>query len=1719
MSGAFFNAPNMAGNLDLAVSNSNGITTKNGALSLTAKDNGDISIGNTSSGEVQLTVNNSGVIIKDNLQVLGAQNTFNADDVTTSTLRMNNETLGDTEDVSVSKSVSLINRTVSGNNTVSIPTQSHLHNELSQDGLIKNIFYDESSVTSGADSTSTTVDFTWPKYYPIGPVTHKVAATIVPAFENRNALNGLSVVVNDSANKIVTIGTKTINCFSLSGSTWLNRITDSTNPGDWTITTSATSGGTYVLNNSSNWNKELYVKIQYNGQGGSANSLVFINSTSNPTQNTTAFQNALSVAASGDIIELANGTYNTLNINKPVKIVSAKGTKALLQGGITINSPSAAPITELELVNLRLQGTAGDSSTVTQSGSTGFVKNVKVVGCEFNGQEIANSRFWYGKYNVGYWKFHSCTITGYRSWYLMDNTSSSYFPPIPFAGCTEYLSNIELKNCEFSNNTGTPCFRGGGGSTDGHGGQDPTVMPHPIDTAVVDSCTFDYSNIDYDNTPAIQKGWCSVEVNKVKNLTINNNLFKNRVNAQSSNKHSHSYHVQCWGVPNEAEGSWQLNVTNNKFVLDSNHPYINGHPSGGVIIANSSGTNVKGWGLSDTPSSKEHFPLPNPSTNISNNSFENMDFGVSALSWYKPNPITIRTSAANGGPARYLATSSVTLGDVVTAGSEIKWSAASTPFQLNLERDSKLGADNTANPVSGTVEYWNGDRGSNTSFINNNGGDADGHMTAGNWADGNLYTLKYDANATAMDVSTYTSGSPTVVSESGVQWTITGWNQTVLRGHIDTTTIPGKTRFVVKLSDEGLPEYRPFNSALDVNPQERFTQAHTELIAYVFDGAVTAITAGSVFSVELLTSGSTGLPNKLLSIEYTDGSKTPDDLPSVMYARSGKINCHDNHWGGACQPSRLGANGWYDLGAGRTYEHIYSATGEGATVTPNVVLTDNVTGAPAVATNPGQSQVVTSEDNYYPAYQYVAPAQETVTFKVRVFDRQSSAGKAFFIYNDACAQWEESPVLRMKPGNMYLFKFDSATELATYPLKMSTTSDGSNNGGSAYEETTISPGTVDGQYVTVYPHVHDDLADNLYYFCVGNAGMGNEIATQRTSKTDSGNNVVDVAWTTDAATSATAVESAITASPAGSIIRLGAGDYGAIDITKSCKLVSATGVTANLTGGVTITPPDNTVIDGVELWNLSVSGGAAGTSPSGTTDICVKKDGTVQGAVNNLKLMNCEFDGKSTTAHFANFTYVTGELTIDNCSIHHYDQHYYLCGTNQTWIPLASPVNNAEGYLSDLVFTNNHIYNCVGSPSFRGGAGTNNNGSDPATCFVERPINTATVSGNMFDFTSTASNEGMKGWNCIEVNKCVSVQVNNNHFLNHRRGDAGAGYIQNFAHGFAVQVWAYDNWGLQVYDNHFQNESGFTEKSGGVYCHLAAWSQTANGLPGASVKMACPSSMITNNHFNGTEHALYFGQGFQEFIASDFSDDARATQGPSPPQLFAPNNYFGAGGASKRQRLVGGSGGHNDYNQSNQSYSNSSLSNWTSMAGLSVLEHFVTTSGSGNENIGTITLVVAAGKLYRFSVLSATASNSIKSKTVTTGLTHNSGANLVATSAVSQAALDTDSVAIDTSKSNALTSAMYIRLTDGTNTVDFLNNGVSNGTVTPNVNMNVYEEDALANTGVDAVAIDTHAKDKLLVVGGGLASALVFDSTGQSANLLYVGGKWRVIQAGAGVVV
>ena len=64
------------------------------------------------------------------------------------------------------------------------------------------------------------------------------------------------------------------------------------------------------------------------------------------------------------------------------------------------------------------------------------------------------------------------------------------------------------------------------------------------------------------------------------------------------------------------------------------------------------------------------------------------------------------------------------------------------------------------------------------------------------------------------------------------------------------------------------------------------------------------------------------------------------------------------------------------------------------------------------------------------------------------------------------------------------------------PLDYLTTNDGTHNSGTSYESSSIP--SVDGQFVTVYPHVHDDIGQNSPpHYCIGTSGMGNEIATTK----------------------------------------------------------------------------------------------------------------------------------------------------------------------------------------------------------------------------------------------------------------------------------------------------------------------------------------------------------------------------------------------------------------------------------------------------------------------------------------------------------------------------------------------------------------------------------------------------------------------------------------------
>jgi hypothetical protein len=202
------------------------------------------------------------------------------------------------------------------------------------------------------------------------------------------------------------------------------------------------------------------------------------------------------------------------------------------------------------------------------------------------------------------------------------------------------------------------------------------------------------------------------------------------------------------------------------------------------------------------------------------------------------------------------------------------WNTSGTPFQINLLRNVLVTAYSVANPPTGSVEYWNGDR---TSRITNGVADPT-QMPDGNWVDPEWYSLVINT-AGNMNVYSHGAANPTVV-EATTQWTITGWGQTVLRGTIDTTTVPGTTRLVVK--DR---EYRPFDSVIGVNPQEVFTGTmYTEVAAYSFIGAPADFGEGTALTVEIdTTPTSYGVQLGLEGVTLADGTSYDLTVSATNY--------------------------------------------------------------------------------------------------------------------------------------------------------------------------------------------------------------------------------------------------------------------------------------------------------------------------------------------------------------------------------------------------------------------------------------------------------------------------------------------------------------------------------------------------------------------------------------------------------------------------------------------------------------------------------------------------------------------------------------------------------------------------------------------------------------------------------------------------------------------
>ncbi|SVD50403.1 uncharacterized protein METZ01_LOCUS403257, partial [marine metagenome] len=144
-------------------------------------------------------------------------------------------------------------------------------------------------------------------------------------------------------------------------------------------------------------------------------------------------------------------------------------------------------------------------------------------------------------------------------------------------------------------------------------------------------------------------------------------------------------------------------------------------------------------------------------------------------------------------------------------------------FQINLEYQAGVDSD--------AVDTWNDWAG------------AIGDGVGVNWHDPHYYTLLVDPDG-GLEATTYNgTDNPNHADDSGsLQWTITGWDQTILAGYIDGN------RLVVSPPNT----YRPFDPNLNVNVQEDFSGLiQTELTAFTFTGDAADIGAGTVLGVEL----------------------------------------------------------------------------------------------------------------------------------------------------------------------------------------------------------------------------------------------------------------------------------------------------------------------------------------------------------------------------------------------------------------------------------------------------------------------------------------------------------------------------------------------------------------------------------------------------------------------------------------------------------------------------------------------------------------------------------------------------------------------------------------------------------------------------------------------------------------------------------------------------
>lgn len=197
------------------------------------------------------------------------------------------------------------------------------------------------------------------------------------------------------------------------------------------------------------------------------------------------------------------------------------------------------------------------------------------------------------------------------------------------------------------------------------------------------------------------------------------------------------------------------------------------------------------------------------------------------------------------GETFYVPSSQLTLGAWVTVYGGVQGNVIANPFQINMEYQAGILDSNIANI--------------NTYLFPANVAFPPGH-TDGTWlknfSDNVDYVLRVNP-AGGLTVYTYPDLWTVVPA---IQWTLTGWHQTILAG---TIVDHGDGTITLLVVPSGT--YRPFPNEPPVNNVEVFSgQLACEVLGYRFTGAAGAIGAGSVLvpilrgSAEVETETATG---------------------------------------------------------------------------------------------------------------------------------------------------------------------------------------------------------------------------------------------------------------------------------------------------------------------------------------------------------------------------------------------------------------------------------------------------------------------------------------------------------------------------------------------------------------------------------------------------------------------------------------------------------------------------------------------------------------------------------------------------------------------------------------------------------------------------------------------------------------------------------------------